>query len=90
MDTQQLESLNKEELIEKIKILETELTQTKEKLKKYTSPARHKTFYENHKDEILQKSKDYYKEKVTPEKRKEYARRAYLNKKEKQKQNNLG
>jgi hypothetical protein len=80
-----------EELLQKIKILEkenenlkSELEQTKEHLKKYTAPSRHKTYYENHKEEILSKQKSYV---VSSEKKKEYARKAYLNKKEKQKVN---
>lgn len=60
--------------------LKNELLETKEHLKKYTAPARHKTYYENHKLELLAKNKEY---KVPPEKKKEYARTAYLNKKEK-------
>jgi len=80
-----------EELLQKIKILEeenenlkSELEQTKEHLKKYTAPSRHKTYYENHKEVILYKQKSYV---VSSEKKKEYARKAYLNKKEKQKVN---
>jgi hypothetical protein len=75
-----------EELLNKIKILEeenlklkTELTETKEHLKKYTAPKRHKVYYENHKEELLQKMK------LTPissDKRKEYNKNYYLKKKE--------
>ena len=72
--------MNVEELINKNKLLEEENKELKEKLKKYTAPARHKTYYENHKQELLAKNKEY---KVSPEKKKEYARTAYLNKKEK-------
>ena len=78
-----------EELLQKIKFLEEEniklrceLDETKEHLKKYTAPSRHKTYYENHKEEILNKQKSYV---VSSEKKKEYARKAYLNKKEKHK-----
>ena len=69
-----------------------ELTKIKEdleiRLKKYTSPSRNKKFYQNHKEEIKQKVKDYvkktnYKPVISKEKRKEYSRRAYLKKKEK-------
>ena len=77
-----------EELLNKIKILEeenlklkTELTETKEHLKKYTDPKRHKVYYENHKEELLQKMK------LTPissDKRKEYNKNYYLKKKETQ------
>lgn len=69
-----------EELINKNKILEEENKELREKLKKYTAPARHKVYYENHKEEVLARNKTYQ---VSPEKKKEYARRAYLNKKEK-------
>jgi hypothetical protein len=72
--------MNIEEIINKNKLLEEENKELKEKLKKYTAPARHKTYYENHKQELLAKNKEY---KVLPEKKKEYARTAYLNKKEK-------
>ena len=72
--------MNVEELINKNKLLEEENKELKEKLKKYTAPTRHKTYYENHKQKILAKNKEY---KVSPEKKKEYARTAYLNKKEK-------
>jgi len=58
------------------------------RLKKYTSPERNKRFYQNHKEEIKEKVKEYvkktnYKPVVSKEKRKEYSRRAYLKKKEK-------
>ena len=79
----------------KIKELEEELEKTKqensilkEKLKNYTAPPRSKIYYENHKDEIINKNKEYKKKtnyvyEVSPEKKKEYAKTAYLNKKEK-------
>ena len=72
--------MNVEELINKNKLLEEENKELKEKLKKYTAPARHKIYYENHKQELLAKNKEY---KVSSEKKKKYARTAYLNKKEK-------
>jgi hypothetical protein len=70
MDEVQLLKKENEEL--KNKVIELE-----EKLKKYTAPARHKKYYETHKDEILGKQKEYV---VSSEKKKEYARRAYLKK----------
>ena len=80
-----------QELLTKIQLLEEEniqlkkkLQETSEHLKKYTAPSRHKTYYENHKEDILTKQKDYV---VSVEKKKEYARTAYLNKKEKLKKN---
>ena len=73
---------------DKIKLLEEENEILKEKLKKYTAPTRSKKFYENHKEELQQKNKEYkektnYYTNLSPEKKKEYARTAYLNKKEK-------
>jgi len=58
--------MDNEELLNKNKLLEEELVEvknelikTKEHLKKYTAPSRNKTYYENHKDEILTKNKSY-------------------------------
>ena len=66
-------------LEETIKKLSDELTETKEHLKKYTAPMRSKTFYENHREEILEKKKDP----KVKEQRKETNKRAYLKRKEK-------
>jgi hypothetical protein len=71
-----------------IKKLENENKELKEKLKNYTAPKRSKTFYENHKEVVLQKNKEYkektnYYANLSSEKKKEYAKKAYLNKKEK-------
>ena len=67
--------------------LRNELNETKERLKKYTAPLRNKTYYENNKDEHKQRVKEYkvktnYCANLSVEKKKEYARTAYLNKKE--------
>jgi uncharacterized protein YcaQ len=80
-----------EHLLNRIQLLEIENSELKEKLKKYTAPSRSKSYYENHKDEIKEKVRDYkertnYTYIVSPEKKKEYARTAYLKKKEKMKQ----
>ena len=45
--------------------------------KSYTAPPRSKTYYENHKEEIIKRVKEYkqntnYTYEVSPEKRKEY------------------
>ena len=66
-------------LEETIKKLTEELTETKEHLKKYTAPLRSKTFYENHREEILEKKKDPQ----LREQRKEINKRAYIKRKEK-------
>ena len=68
--------------------LKKELLATKEHLKKYTAPASRKIYYENNKEEHKQRVKEYkektnYSANLSSEKKKEYARRAYLNKKEK-------
>jgi hypothetical protein len=78
------------ELEDELEKTKKELIETKEHLKKYTAPERSKTFYENHKVDILQKNKEYkektnYYANLSSEKKKEYARKAYLNKKEKTK-----
>jgi hypothetical protein len=85
--------MDSNELLEKIQILEQELNETKEHLKKYTAPSNMKKYYVNHKDEIKNKVKEYknktnYYENLSPEKKKEYAKQAYQNKKEKLKKIN--
>jgi hypothetical protein len=67
-------------LEEQIKQLTDELNETKEHLKKYTAPSRSKTYYENHKEELLEKMKQYTPSK---EKIKEKNKKAYLKRKEK-------
>ena len=87
------------ELVERNAKLEEELQATKEHLKKYTAPSYKKEYYEQNKDVIKERNANYkkntnYKYEPPPEKKKEYARRAYLKKKEKlqneleEKQNN--
>ena len=73
-------------LEEQIKQLTQELNDTKEHLKKYTAPSRSKTFYENHKEELLEKMKKYT---PSPEKIKEKNKKAYLKRKEKLAQPNI-
>ena len=88
------------ELENKIKELEDELektrkelNETKEHLKKYTAPSRSKTYYENHKDEIIKRVKEHkqktnYTYEVSPEKRKQYNKIAYQKRKDKNEQSN--
>ena len=71
-----------EELLQKINFLEeeniklkTELDETKEHLKKYTAPKRNKKFYNEHKEELLQKMKE---NPISSEKRKEYNKTYYF------------
>jgi len=84
MDNTLDEIINKNKLLEdKILILENELNTTKEHLKKYTAPKRSKTYYENHKEELLNKMKTHS---PCPDKIKEKNRKAYLKRKEKLKE----
>ena len=85
MDNQDL--LNKIKIYEdRILYLEKELNETKEHLKKYTAPSYKKIYYENHKEEIKEKVKEY---KPTEEQKKKWARTAYLKKKEKLETQNI-
>lgn len=65
-----------------------ETNELKEHLKKYTAPKRCKIYYENHKEEIINKIKA---NKPTPEKTKEYNKKSYQNRKLKKQleQNNI-
>ena len=63
--------------------LKNKVIELEEKLKKYTAPSRSKIYYENHKEELLEKMKKY---KPTPEQIKERNKKAYLKKKEKSEQ----
>jgi len=67
-------------LKKEIEELRGKVSELEEKLKKYTAPSRSKKFYENHKEELLEKMKKY---KPSPEKLKETNRKAYLKRKEK-------
>ena len=68
------------ELEYKVSQLEAELQATKEHLKRYTSPANSKEYYEKNKEQILTRQK---LNPTSAEKRKEYNKISYLRKKEK-------
>ena len=70
-------------LQEEIISLKNELETTKQHLKKYTAPCK-KAYYQKNKEQILEKNKAYN---VSPDKRKEYNKQAYLRRKEKIKEN---
>ncbi len=72
--------MDNDAVIKENECLKNKVIELEEKLKKYTAPSRSKTYYENHKDELLEKMKKY---KQTPEQIKEKNRKAYLKKKEK-------
>jgi hypothetical protein len=92
--------MNIEEIIKENKLLKEELGKTKlemievkQHLKKYTSPIRNKMYYEENKEKHKNQVKEYkdkinYNDTLTLEKKKEYARTAYLNKKAKLKKMN--
>lgn len=74
--------------------LQIELEKTKEHLKKYTAPSNMKKYYQNHKEEIIKKVKEYkeknnYKPIIDLEKRKEYNKIAYQKRKEKLNNQNI-
>lgn len=75
------------ELEDEVLQLKTELEETKTHLKRYTAPAYKKEYYEKNK-EIIKERNMQYKAKTnyrpTSEQMKEYNRRAYLKRKEKQ------
>jgi len=74
-----------EELKKQYDMVITELQATREHLKKYTAPTRKKTYYENHKEELKEKSRKFV---VSKEKKQEYNRR-YNEKRTIQKQLNI-
>ena len=89
--------MNTEELIkennnlkEKLELVEKELTSVKQKFNTYQSNS--KKYYENNKEKIIEKVKEYkqnYKYTPTEEQKKKWARTAYLNKKEKMEKEKL-
>jgi hypothetical protein len=84
-----VEIINKNKLLEEeLQKTKDELIKTKEHLKKYTAPVSRKAYYETQKEEQKQRVKEYkqktnYSDNLSIEKKKEYARTAYLNKKAK-------
>jgi sugar-specific transcriptional regulator TrmB len=86
-------NLYKDDMTKRINEYELNINELKEKLKKYTAPKRNKTFYENHKEEIIKKNKEYIQKnkdnlkKPDPEKNKQYNKRAYERTKLKNNQN---
>ena len=68
-----------------IQQLKHRISELEEHLKKYTNSEGHKRYYEKNKETVIQKANER-KEKLketNPDKIKEYARRAYLKRKEK-------
>lgn len=75
-----------QELIDEINLLRQHVTTLKARLAKYTNNERHKKYYENNKDKVKQNAKQYIErlKEENPEKLKEYRKRAYMNRKQKE------
>lgn len=80
METPTIQELNDE-----IQSLRLQVNTLKTRLAKYTNNERHKKYYENNKDKVKQNAKLYIErlKEENPEKLKEYRKRAYMNKKQK-------
>ena len=76
------------ELKQKIAKMEKYITELEYHLKKYTNSTRHLKYYENNKDVVKERTKNYVDKLKTenPEKLKEWRRNYYLKKKEKLKE----
>ena len=70
---------------EEIEALKNKNTELEEKLKTYTSNHRHKKYYDNNTEVVIQRAKTYMDKikETNPEKLKEWRHTAYLNRKEK-------
>jgi hypothetical protein len=75
---------------EKIAALQTEINELKQQLEKYTNNERHKKYYEKNKERVKKNAREYLNKlkENNPEKLKEYRHRAYINRKERIKNNN--
>ena len=80
METPTIQELNDE-----IQSLRVQVNTLKTRLAKYTNNERHKKYYENNKDKVKQNAKLYIErlKEENPEKLREYRKRAYMNKKQK-------
>jgi type III secretory pathway component EscR len=89
MDPKDIQILQKDATINKIRQENSVLTEIVENLRKqlekYTNNERHKRYYEQNKDKVKENAKQYLNRlKVeNPDKLKEYRHRAYLKRKEK-------
>jgi len=72
-------------LVVENELLKQRINELEEKLKKYTNGNNHKNYYEKNKEIVKEKGSMYLKKlkEENPDKIKEYAKRAYLKKKEK-------
>jgi len=74
-----------DEILKENDILKQRVNELEERLKNYTSGKNHKKYYEKNKEKVIEDGAKYLKnlKEQHPEKIKEYARRAYLKRKEK-------
>jgi len=74
-----------DEILKENDILKQRVNELEERLKNYTSGKSHKKYYEKNKEKVIEDGAKYLKnlKEQHPEKIKEYARRAYLKRKEK-------
>lgn len=85
-----MDSMNLEEILKENARMKTEIEKIKEKIDKKNEKKRE--YYKTHREEHIQRVQDYqartnYNQNIPEEKKKEYARTAYLNKKMKIKNN---
>jgi hypothetical protein len=89
MDSKDIQLLQKDAIINKLKqenaVLNEIVENLRKQLEKYTNNERHKRYYEQNKDKVKENAKQYLNRlKVeNPDKLKEYRHRAYLKRKEK-------
>jgi hypothetical protein len=74
-----------DDLKKQIEELKQQKLELEEKLKKYTNNKQHIKYYENHKDVVKERAKNYMEKikETNPEKLKEWRHNAYLKRKEK-------
>jgi uncharacterized protein YdiU (UPF0061 family) len=77
-------------LKQQIEVLTQHIHQLEEHLKKYTNSTRHLKYYENNKDTVKERTKNYVHnlKENNPEKLREWRRNYYLKKKEQRQQDN--
>ena len=85
-----MDTYNKEEMINEITNLRSQVITLKTRLEKYTNSDRHKKYYANNKEKVKQNAKRYIErlKEENPEKLKEYRKKAYTNRKDKEIKNN--
>ena len=78
-------------LIRENEFLKNKVNELEERIKKYTNSDAHKKYYEDHKDEVKKQGKAYLEKlkQENPDKLKEYRHTAYLNRKNKLKNNEM-